>query len=48
MLEDLPGVGLLAVLPVAVHKKLREELKQDVQLQLKHMLSGKLPPKKQD
>ena len=46
LLEDLPGDGLLAVLPVAVHKKLREELKQD--LQLEHMLSGKLPPKKQD
>ena len=49
LLEDLPGNGLLAVLPVAVHKKLREELKQD--LQLEHMLSGKLgklPPKKQD
>ena len=46
LLEDLPGDGLLAVLPVAVHKKLREELKQD--LQLEQMLSGKLPPKKQD
>ena len=46
LLEDLPGDGLLAVLPAAVHKKLREELKQD--LQLEHMLSGKLPPKKQD
>ena len=46
LLEDLPGDGLLAVLPAAVHKKLREELKQD--LHLEHMLSGKLPPKKQD
>ena len=27
-------------------EKMREELKQD--LQLEHMLSGKLPPKKQD
>ena len=35
-----------AVLPAAVHKKLREELKQD--LQLEAMLSAKLPPKNQD
>ena len=44
MLEDLPSDGLGGMLPSVVNKKLREELK--LELQLESMLAGKLPDKK--
>ena len=44
MLEDLPSDGLGGMLPSAVNKSLREQLK--VELQLETMLTGKLPKKK--
>ena len=44
MLEELPSDGLGGMLPSQVNKKLREELK--LELQLESMLAGKLPQKK--